>query len=210
MKKSRVAIIEDDLENRKYIKKMINNTQKFVVDFEVSSYEELIEIERTNDYNPDILLLDMSLSTKKDGMDVLLYYEQRKKRTKPKIVIVSCDFNNYMLNATEAKGANGYIVKSFLFRSDSAFLEAVLTTIQHSNQFIKILSSDSLNKNIKISDEHKKMVRLLKEGKKVGEIAEILNKNPSTTTNTFLQIRNKLGVSTNEQLVIKASELGLV
>lgn len=222
--KVRVAIVEDHLENQIQIKKMVNETKSFTVDFVVSSYEELVKIISTGDYSPAIILLDMTLETEKDGISVLDFYNNRaikeanriKKNMAhdikpPKIVILSQEGNNYMFKATEKRGSNGYILKSALFKNDSDFLEAVLTTIQKSDSFIKITNDSVLTKpNIKINNQDKDILRMLAEGKRNKEIANKLDKREAYVAMRLLLLKKRIEAESNIDLIRKASELSLI
>ena len=204
MTRVRVAIVEDNKENAQRIEKMVKKTNRFDVDFIVDSVESLQGKMATKEYMPVIFLIDMSLKTSKDGIHALEYC--KKLAHKPKIVIISADAPEFMVNATKERGASAYIRKNVLFSQEHT-LEGVLNALHndYAKEFI-----DETKPKIDISDEQKKAIKLLKEGKRLKDIGQAIDKSATAVGNMFFELRPKFAVETNAQLVTKATELGLV
>jgi DNA-binding NarL/FixJ family response regulator len=126
-KKIRIAVVEDDKPFRIYLETEIRKMPSCTFEYGAASLEAIKEAHLLEDYNPDILLLDMRLSNDYGGGLNVLDYFQKKKKKIPKVLIVSGHCDQWMIGLMQQKGTvNGCIRKSALVTAEFTFLEGIL------------------------------------------------------------------------------------
>lgn len=217
----RVAIVEDDKEIRDELAGQVSRMKACELDFSIGSYQELVQIDRQKEYNPDVILLDLFLGKgKQGGIAVLDYLHSRKKH--PKIIVISsyCDENH--LNETELKGAHAHVKKSLTAGANPGFLENIIQKVcdtRHPIGFWAVVSHSNVpvsqQTDIKLSPLQKDLLNQLINGKTQVQIAQERKEanqgkgSVSTINNIFAQLRKKCKVSTNAELIRKAIEMRL-
>ena len=103
MKKIRVAVVEDDKPFRIYLETEIRKMPSCGFDFGIASLEAIKEEGIMDDYNPDVLLLDMALEGVIDGGMKVIDFLKKKKKKMPKVLIVSGYCDNWMIQMMQQK-----------------------------------------------------------------------------------------------------------
>jgi DNA-binding NarL/FixJ family response regulator len=217
-KKIRVAVIEDDKPFRVYLEMEIRRMPSCVFEYGVASLEVLKQEAIIDDYNPDVLLLDMQLEGDYGGGMKVLEFLQKKKKKMPKILIVSGYCEAWMIGLMQQKEhVSGCIRKSALATAEFSFLEGIIKKAYQTDEFISILDYQPVHTtNNQVSKpkpkplthiQHTILTRLGK-GQTQKEIAESMQKPQNTIGNHVALLKQKFKVETTAQLTMKATELG--
>lgn len=225
--KIRVAIVEDEKPIRLYLEKMVKEdlANSCVFDFSVGSYEEFLLDEKPNEYNPDVILLDMHLGEgNPSGMSIVEYFRKRRKNI-PKILVVSTYLNEFVVEMNKQSGiVRGCIKKSVILKNGAVFLEKQLKRAVNpkDTEFIVFLDNTPVylpqaarEKYVKklpnkITVIQKQLLDGLEKGGSYATIAKNLGRNENTLRNHGKTLRKKLNVETTVQLLAKAKELGFL
>ena len=210
-KKIRVAIVEDDKPFRIYLETEIRKMPSCGFDFGIASLEAIKDDSILDDYNPDVLLLDMALAGVIDGGMKVIDFLKKKKRKMPKILIVSGYCDNWMILMMKQKeGVNGCIRKSVLATAEYSFLEGIIKKAYQSDEFIVILDDQATNTVSKPKVIQKKLTHIqeeilerLAQGQTQNEIAQYSGKAVSTVNNLVAQLKKKFNVRTTAELIDK-------
>ena len=208
-----VTLCEDHLIVSDGLRSIINAFEGFEVNRSVTSYKEL-QLALKNQV-PDILILDLNLPDK-NGLEIL--QELREQEVNCKIVVLTMYNKKSVIQKVQRLGAAGYLLKN----CSSEDLEDALRHVLQSNKFyfgegVKIRESwgtdegdDNFSKSIQLTSREKEIVICLCEGKKVPDIAEIMNISPFTVETHKKNIYRKLGVDSTVKLVNFAHENQLI
>jgi PAS domain S-box-containing protein len=117
LRKEVVLLVEDDLMNQVTIRKFIENSYNVIV---TDSSDEALEILNKN--KVDIILMDISIRGKKNGLELTKELKASKEFSHiPVIAVTAHAFNEDKQNALEA-GCDNYLAKPF---TEEALLEMV-------------------------------------------------------------------------------------
>jgi DNA-binding NarL/FixJ family response regulator len=212
MKKIRVAVVEDDKPFRIYLETEIRKMPSCSFDFGIASFDAIKEESVLEDYNPDVLLLDMALEGVIDGGMKVIDFLKKKKRKIPKILIVSGYCDNWMIQMMKQKdGVNGCIRKSVLATAEYSFLEGIIKKAYQSDEFIVILDDQPVvsaapkpkENRKKLTDIQEEILQRLAQGQTQNEIAQYSGKAVSTVNNLVAQLKKKFKVRTTAELIDK-------
>jgi DNA-binding NarL/FixJ family response regulator len=217
-KKIRVAVIEDDKPFRVYLEMEIRRMLSCNFEYGIASLEMLRQENYIDDYNPDVLLLDMRLADDYGGGMQVLDFLRKKKKKMPKVLIVSGHCDSWMIGLMQQKeNVCGCIRKSALATSEYTFLEGIIKKAYQTDEFISILDAQPLTthsphllkpKIRELTDIQQAILTRLCKGLNQKEIAEVMQKPQNTVGNHVAGLKKKFKVETTAQLTMKATELG--
>jgi two-component system, NarL family, invasion response regulator UvrY len=211
--KIRVIIADDHAVVRTGLQLMFDETDDIVLNDEASNGNELIKKIREKDY--DVVILDISMPGK-DVIDTL----KDIKNLKPGLPVLIFTMNPEDTYAVRlfSKGAAGYISKE----CDPKILMEAIRTIYKGHKYytpaqLQLLANSIDNSDKNNSEPHKNLSDrefqvfcLLAEGKKKGEIADILSVSKNTIDNHRNNILNKLKLASNSDITRYALQKRLI
>jgi two-component system, NarL family, captular synthesis response regulator RcsB len=109
---------------------------------------------------------------------------------------------------------NDYRIDAFVrkARHDVKELKSAFDTLSKGEQYysIEIARQIKHSKAYEFTDFDVDIIRLLAQGQKQKEIADLLKKHPSTIEKTLKKMRDEFGFAKNEQLVVRCKDVGLL
>ena len=197
-----VAICDDHELVRLGIRHTLETEVDIRVAGEAANYQDLRELMREK--RVDVLLLDLNL-TGRSGMEIL----EALRGEGIKILVVSMyPEEQYALRA----GANGYVQKT---SAPSELIKAIrllmagrrYLTANTAEMLIDGLSSpNAAAPHDTLSERELQTLKLMAEGKRLSDIATELVLSPKTVSVYRSRLLEKLGLSTNGQLILYAIE----
>jgi DNA-binding NarL/FixJ family response regulator len=215
MKKNRIAIADDHQLFRDGLKAMINSRADMEVVAEAG--EGVAAIQMVRRLQPDLLLLDLSMP-KLGGVSVLT--DLKKELPHVKILVLTIhDSDSYVLEVFKA-GANGYCVKHARWEELLTAMETVLEGKTYMSPSIASKVMEGYlegRKRLKstttwdtVTQREREVLKLLGEGYRSKEIAELLSISVKTVNTHRNNLMNKLDLHSASALTAYAIEKGLV
>lgn len=198
-----VAICDDHELVRLGIRHTLESEVDIRVAGEASNYQDLRELMREK--HVDVLLLDLNL-TGRSGMEIL----QALRGEGIKILVVSMyPEEQYALRCLRA-GADGYVQKT----SDPSELIKAIRLLMAGRRYLTANTAEMLIDGLsfpnaaaahdKLSERELQTLKLMAEGKRLSDIASDLVLSPKTVSVYRSRLLEKLGLSTNGQLILYA------
>jgi len=207
----KLLIVDDHPIVRDGLKRLLDDSFHPILADEASNGQEAINKVWKNDY--DLVLLDISMPGR-DGLDVL----KQIKSIKPNLSILVLSilpeelFGLRVLNA----GASGYLSKT---KSAEELVEAI-QKILSGERYISLSLAKKLSFSFensidppahkKLSDREFQVIRMIASGKQVKEIAEEMCLSEKTIFKTRLNIKKKMEMKNNREIICYAISQGLV
>ena len=205
MRKLRIMIADDHSIVREGLKQLLEIEEDFEVVGQVANGLEVIE--KIDDYNPDVLLLDINMP----GMNGLQTLKELKRRgNEIKIVILTIHEGREYLMETMQMGAAGYMLKD----SDAASLYKAIRSAAAGEPYIQARLADVLldemehpkPANVKqkndLSKRESEVLELIAEGLNNKEIGDSLLISEKTVKNHVSSIFRKLNIYDRTQAAI--------
>jgi DNA-binding NarL/FixJ family response regulator len=193
-------LVEDDNLLRLGLKSMVQTHGEYRIESDTGSGKEAIRLFET--HRPDVVLLDLQLPDI-SGIDVLAKIKSLSPKT-PVVVLTSHDENELLFNALEM-GANCYVLKEAgpeeLFLGiryamiDEMFISPKLAKMIVEPYLFVNRQRKSLPPLHELTAREKEVVKLIIEGKKSTEIAEILYISVKTVNKHRSNILERLGLN---------------
>jgi two-component system, NarL family, invasion response regulator UvrY len=207
----RLMIADDHPIVRKGLRRIVEDAPGLEVVGEVGSGLELLE--RLPRVPADIVLLDVSMPGLR-FLEVL----QRLRAEHPTVAVLVLSVHpedQYAVRALRA-GASGYLTKD---HSPEELTEAI-RRVYRGNKYVSAVLAERLaadlaggSRNIRhelLSDREYEVLCLLGSGRTVKEIAHSLELSPKTVSTYRTRVLEKMGATTNADLVRYASQHGLI
>ena len=180
-----------------------------VVGVPIRSGKQLVEqVQRTRPA-PDVLLLD----AKMPEFDLLVALDQLSTQCPHvKVVVVTALQDPQLARAAAKRHAAGYVLKE---EALSALLPMAIREVYAGRPWFspktsQFLIEQAYSAKRDLSEYNLEVLRLMVQGKSPQEIGEALGRSVATIYNIQHQIRDKLGVDSNEQAMVVALKEGLV
>jgi len=206
--KKKILLVEDDLLLRKGLKTMIEMRGGFTIDSDTGSGKEAIQLFKISP--PDVVVLDLRLPDI-FGTEVLREMKNLSPNI-PVVLLTVCEDNELLFQAL-ALGASGYVLKGS--GPDELFLGvhyALRNEVFISPKLAKVVIRDYLLVNHhrsslpplhSLTAREKQIVKLIIDGKKSKEIAQILFISIKTVNKHRSNILVKLGIHNLSELCQK-------
>ena len=207
----RLMIADDHPIVRKGLRRIVEDAAGLEVVGEVGSGLELLE--RLPRVPADIVLLDVSMPGLR-FLEVL----QRLRAEHPTVAVLVLSVHpedQYAVRALRA-GASGYLTKD---HSPEELTEAI-RRVYRGNKYVSVVLAERLAadlaggaRNIRhelLSNREYEVLCLLGSGRTVKEIAHCLELSPKTVSTYRTRVLEKMGATTNADLVRYASQHGLI
>lgn len=206
----RILLVDDHAIVREGYRALLEKQPRMLVVGEAQDGNEAYE--RTQATSPDVIIMDLSMPGQ-GGIEAIARICQRFRNAK--ILVFSMHQNpTFAIQATRA-GARGYVSKS---SPPDVLIRAVYEVFNGDH----VLSADIAQALAlsKLGGEHGpledltvrefEILRMLVEAQSTEEIARALHISPKTVSNCHYQIKSKLGVTTDIELVRLALRLNVV
>lgn len=212
-----ILIIDDHPLFREGLKSIISRNPSLMILGESGTAAEGLRM--VKEYQPDLAIIDISLP---DKNGIILTRELRTLTQKTQILIISMHAGiHYIVEAFQA-GARGYVTKESAHDRLLQGIEAVLegeyfldSSVSH--EVVKALVDQPIREARtrdqaygRLTAREQEIMRLLAEGFKSREIAEMLCISPKTVENHRANIMQKLELHSTLELVRYAARLGLI
>ncbi|MCC3748575.1 response regulator [Rouxiella badensis] len=153
---------------------------------------------------PDLLLTDLTMpgTQHSDGLHLIQFL----RRTYPSlpIIVISVLSNQAIANLMLNSGVVAVINKQSLSTELNACLKALALgqslTRTRKTQGLKNLADDSHAHNVSISPKETEVLRLMKQGQTVNQVAQILHRSKQTISGQKKSAMHKLGLTTDADL----------
>lgn len=197
-----ILIADDHPIVRKGLIEIIKEEPDMKVECEASTSSEAIE--NLREHKIDIILLDISMPGK-SGLDLI--YDLLNEFPDIKILVLSGMSEEIFAKRVLKSGAFGFLNKESAPEKLVYAIRKVYSGKRYvSEKLAELLASDiSANEDLKLheslSDREFEVLRLIGEGKTVGEIGEILSLKVTTISTYRSRILEKLKMNTNAELI---------
>jgi DNA-binding NarL/FixJ family response regulator len=204
MSEVRVLIVEDEPVIAENIAVYLNNN-----DFRVSGIAYDIDEARKQllQNAPDVVLLDINLGSKEDGIDLAAFIN--KKYNIPLLFLTSHTDKKTMDRAKEVE-PGAFIVKPFNERTLLASLEIAISNFARRNLLqVPKLSFARINKHLidQVSEREFEVLQLIYEGRTNQQIAEAIAISINTIKKHINSVYFKLDVTTRTKAIARLLEL---
>jgi two-component system, NarL family, invasion response regulator UvrY len=206
----RIVLVDDHAVVRAGYRRFLEQEPGYVVIGEAASGEEAYLLLQKD--MPDIVLLDLSMP----GLGGLSSLRRFKLRW-PLLPILVFSMHDTAAFATQAlrAGANGYVSKGsdpqLMVDAVRSVLSGDLALSPDIRQHLQRVASDSrASPTLGLSVREFDIFRMIAAGKNHEDIAQLLNLSVKTVANNHSVIRQKLGVSTDIELLDVALECGAI
>jgi DNA-binding NarL/FixJ family response regulator len=213
--KSRIVLAEDHTIIREGLRSLLSSEPGLEVVGEAADGREAIEcVERLS---PDIVLMDLSMP-RMDGMEAIRHIKKRCPDTK--ILVLTVHKNEEYILATFQAGADGYVLK---YVSHTELVSAIRTVLKGAPYLSPAVSQVVLEGYLEgrssaspvsswdmLTSREREILKLIAEGYKNKEIAEMLCISVKTTATHRANIMKKLDLHSAAALTAYAMDRGLI
>ena len=211
MSPTRILLADDHTLFREGLKKIIAGTSDIAVAGEASNGNDVLARLKKDSF--DVLVLDISMPGK-DGLEVLKEVRTKYQRL-PVLMLSMFPEEQYATRVLKA-GASGYLTKE----SAPDVLITAVRKAARGERYVsptlaeKLVSglADDLKKlpHERLSDREYQIMRLIASGKRMKEIAHQLSLGPTTISTYRARILEKMGMASNAELTLYASQNNLL
>lgn len=208
----RILIADDHAVVRQGLKQIIGDEADMQIAGEVQNAAELLQFVRANEL--DLVILDITMSSGKSGIDVLP--EVLSLRSKIKVLILSMHAEEQFAVRALRSGASGYITKQSAPNELVKAIRKVYNGGKYvsesiAEQLVFFIGSDATNlQHERLSDREFQVLRRIAEGRTLKEIAEELFISEKTVGTYRLRILEKMNMKRNAELIRYAVQNKLI
>lgn len=205
-----VLLVDDHLVVRKGLRLMIDTTDDISIAAEAGTARDALFLLQQQEF--DVALVDIALPDK-SGLELL----KSIKAKKPGMAVLMLSMYSEDVYAVRALkiGAAGYLSKNCSTSTVLGAIRKAATGGKHISpelveKFADMLAGESQASHEALSDRELEVLKLIASGASLARIAETLHLSPNTVTTYRARIMEKMGFSTNVELVRYALENGLL
>lgn len=206
----RILLVDDHAIVREGYRSLLQKQPGMMVIAEAADGAEAYQ--RFKEYNPDVVIMDLSLPGQ-SGFETIVRIKQRC--AKAKILVFSMHQTPGFVQQAIRAGALGYVTKSNLpevllqaiyeVYADRPILSPdIAQTLALENFGLERMALETL------TTREFEILSMLVAAKSTGQIAQTLNISPKTVANCHYQIKHKLGVGSDIELVRLAIKMGII
>ena len=212
---SSILLVEDHAVVRNGLKQMLIENLDLVVLAEANDAIEAMQQVRKQDW--DLVVLDIRLPGR-SGVDVLKQIKSEQPHL-PVLILSSYPESQYAVRLIQA-GAAGYISKD---AEETEIIKAVKTAAaggRYINEIVGGLLANTMSRSFSnaddlslyesLSDREYQIFLELASGKRAKDIAEKLQVSAKTVATHRSRLMQKMGFSTNAELILYANKSGLL
>ena len=212
---SSILLVDDHAVVRNGLKQMLIENLDLVVLAEANDAIEAMQQVRKQDW--DLVVLDIRLPGR-SGVDVLKQIKSEKPHL-PVLILSSYPESQYAVRLIQA-GAAGYISKD---SEETEIIKAVKTAAaggRYINEIVGGLLANTMSRSFSnaddlslyesLSDREYQIFLELASGKRAKDIAEKLQVSAKTVATHRSRLMQKMGFSTNAELILYANKSGLL
>jgi two-component system, NarL family, invasion response regulator UvrY len=206
----KVLIVDDHTIVRQGLIQILEETSDIVAAAEARNGREAIALLRAGAF--DVVLLDVSMPDM-DGLSVLNAIKPEHPKL-PVLVLSMYPEEQFALRLLKA-GASGYLTKE----SASEELIRAIRKVAQGGRYITLelaetlafaVDKDDRPPHETLSNREYQIMRLIASGKSTGDIAEALSLSVKTVSTYRTRILDKMGLSSNAEIMRYAMQQGLV
>jgi DNA-binding NarL/FixJ family response regulator len=206
-----ILIIEDDNKMADLMMVMLDASHEFKCAGIASSYDEAVAIFKKK--TPDITVIDIDLSSDKNGIDVIRYITEQKIQTEMLVHTVHED-SETLFEALKA-GACGYILKGsspleFLTYLAKMKEGEVPISPKIARRILAHFHAEKQSENEALSARELEILKLANHGYTYKQIADKINISKHTVHSHLKQIYTKLQVNSKNEAIRKARKMTLI
>lgn len=217
MGKIRILIADDFVYLREDLTELINNQEDMEVVGEAESGSEIIELAEKTDY--DIILMDIEMEQTNAG--ILATEKIRDKNPDACIIFLTAHETKEMIVTAMGAGAVDYVVKGVedeallmhirnAYEGNPVMQSRVRDTVMQ--EYARLQRSERsllffINCISNLTGAERELVKLLLQGSKVSEIADIRKVENSTVKTQIKSLLRKFGCSRSKEVVSLIEEL---
>lgn len=199
--KTKILLVDDHAVVRWGMKSVIERNPNYIVCGEAESLEEAYE--KVKDLKPNIVILDLKLP---DGDGVTGCRKIKANSPEVKVIILTAFGDDQVIVESIKAGADGFLLKNI---DSSKIISAIHDvaigkSVYDSSVISKVISVLRNNKecNNMLSNQEKKILDLICEGKTNKEISECLYIAEKTVRNNVTKIMKKINVNNRTEAAI--------
>ncbi len=206
MDKVRVLVADEEALFREGVCALLKTYQNIEIVGEATDGKETIEVVR--EQTPDVVLVNIAMPVM-DGVEVI--HHIRKENSEIKVLLLTqYEDRDRVLTGLKA-GANGYIPK----RATASDLVSAILTVHRGNYFLypsvattvvsdylqRIRHPGSPDPYNRLTHREREVLKLMAEGRKGAEIANLLNIAVNTAVGHRTNMMKKLGIHNRAELI---------
>jgi DNA-binding NarL/FixJ family response regulator len=203
-----VVLADDHPMFREGIRRIIERMEDIVISGEVNDGLELLDLLKRS--CPDLVILDLSMPNLR-GLEAIR--EIKKLYSQVKILVLTMHRKKEFIHRALADGADGFLLKEDL----GGELIRAVETVQKGEKYLSPLLSGALI-SISLAEEgrnlltmrEREVLKLLAEGKRVQEIAEVLFISANTVRRHRYNFMEKLNLKSMTDLIKYAISKGYI
>jgi two-component system, NarL family, response regulator NreC len=212
-RKCRVLIVEDHAIIREGLRSLLSSTGEFEIAGEADDGRKAVDL--AEKLKPDLILTDLSMP-RMDGMDMI--HAIKKQLPATKIIALTVHRGDEYVLATLKAGADGYLLKE---ANCAELMMAIRSVLKGSHYLSPEISGKLIEGYLEgrksaqprslfetLSKREREVLKLIGEGHKNQEIAEMLFISVNTVEKHRSNIMEKLNVHSTASLIALAIEKG--